>query len=81
MKTFHLVVAKVGENLFEGDVISVILPGRDGIFQVLANHEALISELKEGEMHIKSADNQTHRFSLPQGGVAEISHSQATILL
>jgi F0F1-type ATP synthase epsilon subunit len=81
MKTFHLVVAKVGENIFDDDVISAALPGSEGVFQVLANHEALISELKEGEMTIRSANNDTHRFALKEGGIAEISHNQVTILL
>lgn len=80
-KTFHLTVAKVGENLFDGDAISATLPGKDGVFQVLANHEAFISELKEGEMRVTSADNQSHNFYMPNGGVAEISNNQTTILL
>jgi F-type H+-transporting ATPase subunit epsilon len=81
MKTFHLTVAKVGENLFDGEAVSVSLPGTEGVFQVLAHHEAFISGLKEGEMHITSEDNQIQRFSLPAGAIAEISHNQATILL
>lgn len=81
MKTFHLTVAKVGENLYDGDAVSATLPGKEGVFQVLANHEAFISELTEGEMRITSADDQPHTFSLPHGGIAEISHNQATILL
>lgn len=80
-KTFHLTVAKVGENLFDGEAVSATLPGTEGVFQVLASHEAFISELKEGEMRVTSADNQSHVFSLPSGGIAEVSHNQATVLL
>lgn len=80
-KTFHLTIAKVGENLFEGEAISATFPGTDGVFQVLAHHEAFISELKQGEIRITSPDNQTHHFTLPSGGIAEVSHNQATILL
>ncbi|OGG62925.1 hypothetical protein A3I46_02965 [Candidatus Kaiserbacteria bacterium RIFCSPLOWO2_02_FULL_54_13] len=81
MKTFHLTVAKVGENLFDGKVISVSLPGSEGVFQVLAEHEAFVSELKEGEMHIRTSDGQISDFRLPDGGVAEVSRNQATVLL
>lgn len=81
MRTFHLTVAKVGENLFDGDAVSATLPGTEGVFQVLANHEAFISELKTGEMRVTSPDNQSHVFPLPSGGIAEVSHNQATILL
>lgn len=80
-KTFHLTVAKVGENLFDGEVVSVSAPGSEGAFQVLADHEAFVSELLTGELQIKDRDNQTHRFSIPEGGIAEVSHNQATILL
>jgi F-type H+-transporting ATPase subunit epsilon len=81
MHTFHLTVAKVGENLFDGEAVSVSLPGTEGVFQVLPNHEASISELNAGKLEIKSADNQTQTISLEKGGIAEVSHNQATILL
>lgn len=81
MKTFHLTVARVGENLFEGDAVSVSASGKEGVFQVLAGHEAFISELKSGEVRVRAADAREYRFALPQGGVAEVSRNQATILL
>jgi F0F1-type ATP synthase epsilon subunit len=81
MKTFHLTVARVGENLFDEEALSATLPGRDGIFQVLAEHEPFVTELAPGEMHIKASDDRTYHFELPHGGVAEISGNQATILL
>lgn len=81
MKTFHLMVAKVGENLFDGEAISASLPGTEGVFQILAEHEAFVSELKNGDMHIKAADDHMHHFKITQGGIAEVSRNQATILL
>ncbi|OGG39921.1 hypothetical protein A2118_01050 [Candidatus Kaiserbacteria bacterium GWA2_50_9] len=81
MKTFHLTIAKVGENLFEGEAVSVTLPGSEGVFQVLAEHEPFVSELKQGELHIKGVNDQLYHFEVPQGGIAEVSHNQATVLL
>jgi len=81
MKTFHLTVAKVGENLFDGEAISATLPGSEGVFQILAEHEAFVSELAKGQAHVVSADDQKHSFDIPQGGIAEVSRNQATILL
>jgi len=78
-KAFHLTIAKIAENLFDGEVQSVTLPGVDGVFQVLANHEALISELKQGTVHIKTMDEQVHDIALT-GGIAEISQNQVTII-
>ncbi len=80
-KTFHLTVARVGENLFDGEAISVTLPGVDGVFTVLPGHEAFVSELREGEARIEAADGQQHHVPIHQGGVAEVSSNQATVLL
>ena len=80
-KTFHLTVARVGENLFDGEANSVTLPGVDGVFTVLAGHEAFVSQLKEGEAHIVAANGEKHHVEIPHGGIAEISGMQATVLL
>ena len=80
-KTFHLTVARVGENLFDGEAVSATLPGKEGVFQILAGHEAFVSELIPGEMRVQDDANQERRFQIPQGGVAEVSNAQATILL
>ena len=81
MKTFHLTVAKVGENLFDGEAISASLPGSEGIFQILADHEAFVSTLVPGELCIVDAAGETQRYELAEGGIAEVSEKQATILL
>jgi F-type H+-transporting ATPase subunit epsilon len=81
MSTFHLTVARVGENLFDGEAISVSLPGKEGRFEVLAQHEAFVSELTPGEARAVAADGTKHRFAIPRGGIAEVSHNQATVLL
>ena len=80
-KTFHLTIAKVGENLFDGDVVSVSLPGVEGVFEVLAGHEAFVSELRPGKIRVTTEAGETHRFEIPDRGVAEVSHNQATVLL
>ena len=80
-KSFHLTVAKVGENLFDGEVVSASLPGSEGMFQILAEHEAFVSQLKPGEVRIVDTAGGTHHFDIPQGGIAEISSHQATVLL
>lgn len=80
-KAFHLTIARVGENLFDGEAVSVALPGEDGAFEILADHEALISPLAPGEARITTADGRSRRFELPAGGIAEVSGNQATVLL
>ncbi len=80
MKTFRLTVARVGENLYDGEAVSVTLPGSEGVFTVLANHEPLVSELKPGDVVIRDEKGET-RVQVTERGVAEISKNQATVLL
>ncbi len=80
-KTFHLTIARVGENLFDGEALSVTLPGADGVFEVLAEHEAFVTPLKQGEARVKAADGESYHYELPHGGIAEVSSGEATILL
>lgn len=80
-KTFHLTVARVGENIFDGEANSVILPGEEGAFTVLAGHEPFVSELKAGDIHIEAADGTKHHIQISARGVAEVSSNQATVLL
>ena len=39
-------------SIFQGDVESVTVPGVDGEFQMLNNHAAIVSLLKEGTISI-----------------------------
>ncbi|MFZ1987417.1 MAG: F0F1 ATP synthase subunit epsilon [Minisyncoccia bacterium] len=79
-KTFHATIAKVGENLFNGEVISLTLPGASGVLTVLANHAPLVCELKAGQIEIKATDG-TAQSVLVERGVLEVSSNQATVLL
>ena len=79
-KTFHATIARVGENLFDGDAVSVSLPGEEGMFEVLANHEAFVTPLKQGTVKVTIEDGTHKSFSIEKG-IAEISHNQVTVLL
>jgi F-type H+-transporting ATPase subunit epsilon len=79
--TFHLTIAQVGTNLFEGEVLSVTLPGEEGVFTVLANHEAFVTPLKLGEAKIELSGGERKTIELPTTGIAEISGNQVTVIL
>ncbi len=79
-KSFHLTVARVGENLFDGEALSATVPGVDGVFTVLAGHEAFVSQLKAGDVRVEAADGTKHHFEITHG-IAEVSGNQATVLL
>lgn len=81
MKTFHLTIARVGENLFSGEAHLATLPGIEGVFTVMAGHEAFVSQLKEGEVRFETAEGEKRNITIAHGGVAEVSANQATIIL
>jgi F-type H+-transporting ATPase subunit epsilon len=43
-------------KIFDGEVMSVSLPGQAGIFQVLNNHSSIISSLITGEIIVELAE-------------------------
>ncbi len=81
MRSFHLTLARIGENVFDGEVSSVSLPGSEGVFTVLAGHEAFVSELTTGSVRVASETGKTEIFEVNAGGIAEVSHNQVTVLL
>ncbi|HUY62853.1 MAG TPA: F0F1 ATP synthase subunit epsilon [Candidatus Paceibacterota bacterium] len=80
MKTFHLTIARIGEKLFDAEAVSASVPGAEGMFEILGGHEPFISELRAGEVRVRTERGE-ERFAVPQGGIAEVSGSEATILL
>ncbi|KND47328.1 MAG: hypothetical protein AB199_02785 [Parcubacteria bacterium C7867-004] len=80
-KTFHLTIAKIGENLFDGEAQSVTLPGAEGSFTVMAGHEAFVTPLTDGNAKIKDAAGEEISFPIEKGALAEVSGNQATVLL
>ncbi len=79
-KTFHLTIARVGQNLFDGEAVAVTLPGEEGVFTVMANHEAFVTPLAAGEAVVEREGGEKQTFPI-QKGIAEVSSNQATVLL
>ena len=78
--TFHLIVASVGETLFDGAVVSATLPGAGGQLTILSHHEPLVSTLKAGTISIKLNDNSIKIFDISDG-ILECNGERATVLL
>ena len=80
-KAFHLTVAKIGENLYDGEALSVTVPGTEGVLTVLATHEPLVSPLIAGTISVERGDGSKETFSLPNNGIIEVSSNQVTIII
>lgn len=79
-KLLKLTIARVDGPVFDGEVVSVAVPGAAGDMELMAGHEALISPLRAGEVRLKKADGTTEAFPLTSGTL-EVSHNHATILI
>jgi len=49
----YLEIVTPESSIFQGDVESVTVPGVDGEFQMLNNHAAIVSLLKEGKIRVR----------------------------
>jgi F-type H+-transporting ATPase subunit epsilon len=74
-----VVIAKVDENLYDGQASSVTLPGAEGEMTVLAEHEPLITTLKAGVILVR-AEGENREFQI-EGGVLEVRHEGVTVIL
>lgn len=76
---FHLCLVTPEKTVFEDDIVSMIVPGTYGIFEVLQNHAPIISSLNAGRMVITDKDKNKTLWAI-SGGICEVSHNQAIIL-
>ena len=66
------------KKVFEGEVVSVQVPGHNGQFQMLKNHASIISTLVNGKVTIKTSSG-VETFDI-HGGVVEMLNNKVIIL-
>lgn len=74
----NLEILTPDKKVFEGEVISVSVPGTTGAFQILNNHAPVISTLDDGIVIVKEKTNET-TFNI-KGGVVEVLKDKVIIL-
>jgi len=77
-KQFRLQVFTQEKKVVDENVTSVVLPGADGYFGLLADHSPLIAALGEGTLTIKNDAGE--RQVKIGGGFCEVSNNMATVL-
>ncbi len=78
-KLFILTIAKVHEQLFQGEADAVTVPTMEGEITVLAHHTPIIATLKAGIVTV-GVNGEKHTFEI-DGGVLEISNNRVTVLV
>ena len=67
------------KTLYTGEADVITLPGSNGSFQIMANHAAMIANLKPGKMEVKhGADVQTFDVT---GGLVEVLSNKVVVLV
>ncbi len=67
------------KKIYSGEADAVQFPGTAGSFQVLNNHEPLISSLKKGTVKINHGKEETS-FAI-SGGFVEVLKNKVTVLV
>lgn len=79
MEAFTLEVVTPMGMIYNGNALSVVLPGSEGEFGVLKGHAALFSSLKAGVIDIEK-ENDKHELIAINSGYAEINEFKVTVL-
>lgn len=75
----QLTVVTPEGQAFDAEVEQVVLPGSEGDFGVLAEHERFLTALKPGAVEIKSADGS--QWAAVSDGFADVSSESVTVLV
>jgi F-type H+-transporting ATPase subunit epsilon len=78
-KTFYIEIVTPEKAVFQGDALSVTVPGELGSFQVLKNHASILSSLEKGNLKIKLPD-ATEKLFVITGGFFEFSDNKGILL-
>jgi F-type H+-transporting ATPase subunit epsilon len=77
--TFKLEILTPSRREFEGNVVSLVVPGVEGSLGVLAHHAPLITPLAPGKLEVQPASGE-REFYFVSGGFLEVSHNHAIVL-
>jgi F-type H+-transporting ATPase subunit epsilon len=75
----NLQIITPDNNVYNGEVRLVQVPGSKGSFQVLKNHAPIISTLDAGKVKIIDSEGKTSFIEI-SGGVIEVKNNKIIIL-
>ncbi len=80
MEKFKLEILTPNGQIYDGDVVSVTLPGEEGEFGVLAHHASLTTLLTSGVIDIEKEDKKIESV-LINWGVAQVDEEKVVVLV
>jgi len=79
-RTLQVDVVTPEENVFSGEVKSIVVTTPDGEMGVLPMHAPLIAELGEGIMRLTRAEDEIVEVFRAKGGFLQVAEDQAIVL-
>jgi len=76
---FELTIVTPEGQAYQGNVERVVLPGSEGEFGVLTNHERFLAPLKVGAIEILTAEGPS--YAAAADGFAEVEGERVTVLV
>jgi len=81
MKKLHLTITTATEPIFDGEVLSVTIPGAAGEMTIYPDHAPLVSLVNAGTAILRLPDGEDIEHRVKDAGTMEISNNTATLLL
>jgi len=77
MATFHLKIVSTSGKAFDGDVESIVLPGLDGEFGIMASHTPLIAAVRLGLA--KVTKDGVVSYYMVGNGFVDVANNEASV--
>ena len=77
----HVVIAKVDEVFYDDEAYSIKVPASAGEMTVLGEHMPMITTLKPGTIFLREVAGGEAKEIPVEGGVMEVRHDGATVIL
>lgn len=68
------------KQIFNGEITSVIVPGKSGQFEMLKNHAPIVAALGKGPVKIVKQNGEAMRFEI-DGGFVEMLNNEVSLLV
>ena len=79
IKYMKLEILTPDKTIYEGEAVSVNLPGTLGFFEIMNNHAPIISTLEDGKVIVRLGGSREDVYFI-KGGVVEASNNKVVVL-
>ncbi|MBU0503979.1 MAG: F0F1 ATP synthase subunit epsilon [Candidatus Omnitrophota bacterium] len=81
MKSFNLNIITPEKTVYEGRVVSLMVPAALGYLGVLVNHAPLAANLHKGKISIKKESGEKLTLNLEEKGFIEVLKNKVTLII